>query len=63
MDAKLRLYDIDLLVCEKRKTMSYIWVKGEFDMMDCLMVATMLAGFGLVWLLLEWCHKQVESQE
>ncbi|SCJ53086.1 Uncharacterised protein [uncultured Butyricicoccus sp.] len=32
-------------------------------MMDCLMVATLLACFGLVWLLIKWCGKQVENDE
>ena len=32
-------------------------------MMDILMVATLLVGFGLVWLLTEWCQKQVDSQD
>lgn len=32
-------------------------------MMDCFMVGTMLVGFGLVWLLVNWCRRQVDSQE
>ena len=32
-------------------------------MMDCFMVGTLLAGFGLVWLLVHWCQRQVDSQE
>ena len=32
-------------------------------MMDCLMAAALLAGFGLVWLLVNWCRRQVDSQE
>mgnify|MGYP000777488934 CR=1 FL=1 len=31
--------------------------------MDCLMVGTLLVGFGLVWLLVKWCYRQVESEE
>lgn len=37
--------------------------KGVTDMMDCLMAGTLLIGFGLVWMLVTWCHRQVESQE
>lgn len=32
-------------------------------MMDILMTATLLIGFGLVWILAEWCRKQVDSQD
>lgn len=32
-------------------------------MMDCLMAGTLLVGFGLVWLLVNWCRRQVDSQE
>lgn len=32
-------------------------------MMDCFMAVTLLAGFGLVWLLTNWCQRQVDSQE
>ena len=32
-------------------------------MMDLLMIGTLLISFGLVWLLLKWCQKQVEEQE
>ncbi len=32
-------------------------------MMDCLMVAALLACFGLVWLLIKWCDKQVANDE
>ena len=32
-------------------------------MMDFIMAATLLAGFGLVWLLVNWCRRQVDSQE
>ncbi len=28
-------------------------------MMDCFMVGTLLAGFGLVWMLVNWCQRQV----
>ncbi|MEJ5966896.1 hypothetical protein [Flavonifractor porci] len=37
--------------------------KGAFDMIDLLMVATLLATFGLVWLLVKWCQKQIDAQE
>ena len=30
-------------------------------MMDCFMVGTLLAGF--VWMLVNWCQRQVDSQE
>lgn len=32
-------------------------------MMDLLMVITLLACFGSVLLLIQWCHKQVDSNE
>lgn len=32
-------------------------------MTDLWMVATLLAGFGLVWLLVEWCRRQLEEEE
>lgn len=32
-------------------------------MMDLLMIGTLLVSFGLVWLLVKWCQKQVEEQE
>ena len=32
-------------------------------MMDCLMAGTLLAGFGLVWLLVNWCQRQADAQE
>ena len=32
-------------------------------MMDFLMAGTLLAGFCLVWLLVYWCQRQVDSQE
>ena len=32
-------------------------------MMDLLMIGTLLISFGLVWVLVKWCQKQVEEQE
>ena len=32
-------------------------------MMDGFMAGILLAGFGLVWLLVNWCQRQVDSQE
>jgi len=32
-------------------------------MMDLLMIGTLLLSFGLVWLLVKWCQKQVDAQE
>lgn len=32
-------------------------------MMDLLMAGTLLASFGLVWLLVRWCQKQMEEEE
>ena len=32
-------------------------------MMDLLMIATLLGGFGLVWLLAHWCQTQVDAEE
>lgn len=32
-------------------------------MMDCIMVGTLLVGFSLVWMLVNWCQRQVNSQE
>ena len=32
-------------------------------MMDCMMVGILLAGFGLVRMLVHWCQQQVNSLE
>ena len=32
-------------------------------MMDLFMIGTLLLSFGLVWLLVKWCQKQVDAQE
>lgn len=32
-------------------------------MMDLWMVATLLAGFGLIGLLVEWCRRQLDEEE
>lgn len=32
-------------------------------MMDLLMVGTLLAGFGLIGLLVEWCRRQLDEEE
>lgn len=32
-------------------------------MMDLLMIGTLLLSFGLVWLLVKWCQKQIDAQE
>ena len=32
-------------------------------MMDLLMVGTLFISFGLVWLLVKWCQKQIDAQE
>ena len=32
-------------------------------MMDVIMIGTLLVGFGIVCLLVDWCQRQVESQE
>lgn len=32
-------------------------------MMDCLMVGTLAICFGLVWLFVKWCQKQIDEQE
>lgn len=32
-------------------------------MMDVLMVGTLAVSFGLVWLLVRWCQKQVDDPE
>ena len=32
-------------------------------MMDLIMVGTLLAGFGLVYLLVDWCQKQIDRQD
>lgn len=31
--------------------------------MDLWIIGILLAGFGLVWLLANWCQRQVESEE
>ena len=37
--------------------------KGDLSMMDLMMVGTLLVGVGLVWALLRWCQKQVDTQD
>lgn len=37
--------------------------KGVFQMMDLFMVGALAASFGLVWLLIRWCQKQLDSPE
>ncbi len=32
-------------------------------MMDLFMTGTLLAGVSLVWALLRWCQKQVDTQD
>lgn len=32
-------------------------------MMDLFMVGALAASFGLVWLLIRWCQKQLDSPE
>ena len=32
-------------------------------MKDCFMVGTLLIGFGLVFMLVNWCQRQADSQE
>lgn len=32
-------------------------------MMDLLMIGTLAVSFDLVWLLIRWCQKQVDSPE
>ena len=32
-------------------------------MMDLAMIAILLGSIGLVWMLIEWCSDQVESEE
>lgn len=32
-------------------------------MMDLLMAAALLAGFGLIGLLVEWCRHQLDEEE
>lgn len=32
-------------------------------MMDLFMAGTLLAGFVLVWMLVNWCQRQTDSQE
>ena len=36
---------------------------AEIRMMDVLMVGTLLVSFGLVWLLIRWCQKQLDDPE
>ena len=33
------------------------------NMMDFLIAGTLLAGFGLIWLLVEWCQRQLNEQD
>ena len=37
--------------------------RGVFKMMDVLMVGTLAVSFGLVWLLIRWCQKQLDDPE
>lgn len=32
-------------------------------LVDILMIAALLIGFGLIWLLVKWCEVQIEAQE
>lgn len=32
-------------------------------MMDLMMIAVLLGGFGLVWGLVQWCQRQLDAQE
>ena len=32
-------------------------------MMDFLMAGTLLIGFGFIWMLVNWCQRQIDSQE
>ncbi len=32
-------------------------------MIDALMAGTLLIGFLLVWMLVQWCQRQVDAQE
>lgn len=32
-------------------------------MLDCLLIGAAVVGFGLVCALLEWCQRQLESEE
>ena len=36
--------------------------KGVSGMMDCLMIGALAICFGLVWLLANWCQKQIDAQ-
>ena len=37
--------------------------KGGSQMLDLLMLATLAVSCGLVYLLIRWCQKQVDSNE
>lgn len=37
-------------------------VKGGL-LVDIMMIAALLIGFGLIWLLVKWCEVQIEAQE
>lgn len=37
--------------------------RRELGMMDFLMLAVMAVSAGLIWLLIQWCGKQVDSNE
>ena len=39
------------------------WRTLPETMMDVLMVGTLAVSFGLVWLLIRWCQKQLDDPE
>ena len=48
---------------EKASALMRIQRGAEIRMMDVLMVGTLLVSFGLVWLLIRWCQKQLDDPE
>lgn len=47
---------------EIERMASYVPRKGVSGMMDCLIIGTLAICFGLVWLLADWCQKQIDAQ-
>ena len=42
---------------------SHVCQKGDSGMMDLTMIGTLGVSFGMVWLLVRWCQKQLDDPE
>ena len=41
----------------------HVCQKGDSGMMDLTMIGTLGVSFGMVWLLVRWCQKQLDDPE